>query len=581
MIQPSLQIGGGDWAVKETKLLGTNPLLNEKLPVEIDVTNATIGTRVNKEGIIENGPRNLLTFSEDFNNAAWQKQGSTATIPIVTANSIIAPNGTLTAELVEYSLVPDGDFCALTANVTNVSESTTVSIYAKAFDSSQVGKKISIIGNGTLGVSGSVGTLTLDWQRFTYIKPGKNNQIIIGKGRSTYLSGGITNAEMATKFYIWGAQLEEGSTATEYYPTTTRTNLARIDYSSGEAALLLEPQRTNLALNSKTFDNWTKINAVVSINNAIAPDGTMTAAKLTATVGSGHSEHKIISLLTTADSVSAIYAKKAEERYLNIRRNSNLTWGNVIFDLELGTLVLNSNPTNAIPKITNVGNGWYRCEVAHKELGQSEVGFGISRGTTDAYASSNTTDGILIWGAQVEIGSYATSYIPTLASAVTRNADVITKTEISNLINSQEGVLFVESEYTRAGPGSSARKLISINDGTSTNLIDIFIPSGQNTLFVRVRASSQQFGAMTTSNVPLGKIKVAYSYKSNNYSLYINGTLIEKVTTGGNFIFSSALNILQVGDGEATGDELGGRINQLHIYKTVLTDAQLITLTTI
>jgi hypothetical protein len=64
MIQPSLQIGGGDWAVKETKLLGTNPVLNEKLPVEIDVTNATIGTRVNKEGIIENGPKNLLTFSQ-------------------------------------------------------------------------------------------------------------------------------------------------------------------------------------------------------------------------------------------------------------------------------------------------------------------------------------------------------------------------------------------------------------------------------------------------------------------------------------------------------------------------------------
>jgi hypothetical protein len=187
----------------------------------------------------------------------------------------------------------------------------------------------------------------------------------------------------------------------------------------------------------------------------------------------------------------------------------------------------------------------------------------------------------LIWGAQIEAGAYPTSYIPTTSAAVTRLADAASKTGISSLIGQTEGTLFVEAEYTRISDDGIARKLASLNDGSSANLVDIYVPSGLNTLQARVRAGSTTLGAITTSSVPTGKVKIAYAYKANNYALYINGTQIGVVTTGGALSFSSPVTIAQIGDGEAGNDELGGTIGQTLVFKTRLTNAQLAELTTL
>ena len=104
----------------------------------------------------------------------------------------------------------------------------------------------------------------------------------------------------------------------------------------------------------------------------------------------------------------------------------------------------------------------------------------------------------------------------------------------------------------------SARKLMSVNDGTSANLVDMYVNAGANTLTARVRANCGQFGAIGISNNPTGIVKIAYAYKANDYVLYINGTQYGSVTSGGSFTFSSALDIIQIGDGEAGNDELGG-----------------------
>jgi hypothetical protein len=554
MIQPSLQIGGGDWAVKETKLLGTNPLLNEKLPVEIDVTNATIGTRVNEQGIIENGPRNLLTFSETFDNAVWQKQGSTATIPIVTANSIIAPNGTLTAELVEYSLVPDGDFCALTANVTNVSESTTVSIYAKAFDLSQVGKKISIIGNGTLGVSGSVGTLTLDWQRFTYIKPGKNNQIIIGKGRSTYLSGGITNAEMATKFYIWGAQLEEGSTATEYYPTTTRTNLARIDYSSGKAALLIEPRRTNLATYSEDFDNsqWIK-NAGVSIvpNVDISPSNILTADKLIGANniawGGGSILQRSFSVSSSTNYTLSVYVKSADVATLfslSIRDN------NVGGQQTSSFLINNTN--------------WIKVSLNYTTSSTQSL-IGIIMG--------NTNGDVLIWGAQLEVGAYDTSYIPTLASAVTRNVDIFTKNNIytDKLLTNAGGTWLIKLDNNLARVRDTFANGIQLIDNGGTNSIVLTFGGQTSPLEIFVRKTQNGTSTVLTN----------LNGETVNCVIKWNGVILDIFLNGIKIVSGSSFTTLDLNNFNVTGTDVTKRIQSMLLFPIPLTDAQCVALTTI
>jgi hypothetical protein len=199
MENPSLQIGGGDWAVKETKLLGTNPVLNRKIPVEIDVTNATIGTRVNKEGFIENGPRNLLTFSENFDNAVWVKNDT-----VVLSTNNANPFGKLNATKLGFTLQNNPNFQQVISTVPG-----------KVFTTSFYVRRVS--GNATIYLR--VGSLnpnninpTSVWQRFSVTGVTDSTT-----GRCTI--GAVSPVLGVDVIEIWGAQLEENLIATEYYPT--------------------------------------------------------------------------------------------------------------------------------------------------------------------------------------------------------------------------------------------------------------------------------------------------------------------------------------------------------------------------
>jgi len=223
-----------------------------------------------------------------------------------------------------------------------------------------------------------------------------------------------------------------------------------------------------------------------------------------------------------------------------------------------------------------VSDGWKRIESTHTMVSASyEFGF--------FDVSGSTGDRFYIWGAQLEEGSYATSYIPNYGTAlgVTRNADTAQITSAEYLIGQTEGTLFIECEYPRTGSGGPSRKLISVNDGSSSNLVDIFVSSGANTLLARVRANSGPFGYINISNNPTGVVKIAYAYKANDYVLYINGTQYGSATTGGAFTFSSALDIIQIGDGESVNDELGGKCAQALIFTTRLSNTELAALTTL
>jgi hypothetical protein len=277
MAIPSLKLGNGEWAVKETKLLATYPVLNRKIPVEIDAIRATTATRVNDLGFIESvgtgiaridyssgeaalliEPQrtNVIIQSNGFQTSSWGKAGSTAVIPIVTPNSFESPDGTTNSALVEITSVADGEFSTLTQSVTSTSDSTTLSVFLRAYDASQVGKKVALIGNGTGGVTGSTATLSLSWQRFTFNRTSQINQILIGKGRSTASSGNITQAEMSTKFYIYEAQLEVGNNATSIIPTTTTAVTRNQDLISKTGISdLINSQEGVIYLKAKASEN--------------------------------------------------------------------------------------------------------------------------------------------------------------------------------------------------------------------------------------------------------------------------------------------------------------------------------------
>jgi hypothetical protein len=392
-------------------------------------------------GYIEKVRTNLLLQSEAF-NTTW----STYTGTTVTANAVSAPNGTLTADRIE------GTSAAARGVYQSISTSAiphTFSVYLKSATGSSTTCRIWV------DSFASIITVTNDWQRFSV-----TGITAAGFGQFTITSA----ASSAIDVYAWGAQVETGDIATDYIPTTTVAvsvgpvaNLPRLNYpinsdgSVGCPSLLLEPQRTNLALYSEQFDNayWTKFNATITENNAVSPDGTSSADRLVLTSVSAASQtmSRQAAIVTSTTTVTfSTFVKYVDKQYIQLVFAGSFSSQFANFDLINGTVTAG---TYVGANVQNYGNGWYRISITTTGLNTNCLPFIWALDTAlagrAADSTSTGTSAYLLWGAQVEDGSYATSYIPTLGAAVTRLADSCSKTGISSLIGQTEGTLFVEA----------------------------------------------------------------------------------------------------------------------------------------
>lgn len=554
---------------------------------DMDVVRATTATRVNSAGLIEVVPRNLLTYSEQFDNANWTKIAS------ITANATDAPNGFLTAD--KISEIASSNFQNIFQSVAQNIGQYTYSIYLKKGQndrcvlfagSSQALLWIDMTNwtsfSQTNVNSYSINAVGNDWYRvqFTYTNTSSGNHqtginlVQIGTTNTVNYLGNTSNG-----MFIWGAQVEQGSTATEYFPTTTRLNIPRIDYTNGSCpSLLVEPQRTNLFLRSEEFNDtsWVKINANVTANDTISPSGVLNADKLIATAVSGIH----VALQTATGSISgttfttSVFVKASGLSRITLLNNQG-GGGIVDYNLTTATFTLTSGVSASIQ---NYGNGWYRCIMTFipntTGLFNLQVRLADSSGNTTF--TGNGVDGVSLWGFQVEQRTYPTSYIPTVASSVTRNADLISKTGISSLIGQTEGTVFLDFELLPNNINSSY--VFALNDGTTTNMIrsEIYILSptvsqfrtGVNTLGV-----SQGDNFTTISQL---KNKMAISYSLNNLKIFINGTLVA-TDTSVTIPTMSAFNI-----GNRTLDNIiGSSFKQAILFKTQLTNAECIALTTL
>ena len=197
-------------------------------------------------------------------------------------------------------------------------------------------------------------------------------------------------------------------------------NVPRLDYTNGTCpTILVEPQRTNLSTYSQDFNNvdWGKQNATITTNNIDSPDGNNTADKVSFASGGFMFRNFIVA--ENQSYTFSIFVKKGGSSVLKISE----AWyvgTSVIFNLNNGTI------TSGTGKIENYGNSWYRCSMTFTlSLGQV-----ISAWTIN---DNGNNQNFYIWGAQLEAGLYATSYIPTTSASVTRNADVITDNTITGI----------------------------------------------------------------------------------------------------------------------------------------------------
>lgn len=558
---------------KSGKVYAQKPLTTDG---QLTFTRASSATRVGPNGLIEEVRTNNLLHSQAFDNAVYNK----GTGGSVSANTVVAPDGTMTADVYTFA-TSTSSYAYLSQSVAGTSQiPNTFSIYIKRPAGSGSRTLRLVVTDVTISTAFSSNlTVTESWQRFEFSRTSAATTGNVGIGLSTGSSGvSIAAGEV---LHVWGAQLETGDIATAYIPTTTAavsvgpvSGLPRLDYLNSTCPkLLLEPQRTNLMTFSEQFDNaiWSKTNTTITANTAVSPDGYTNADKLVENTSLGN--HRIFQGPAATPSTAytaSVFVKKEEITSVEILE-TNL--GGCIFNLTNGTI---TSGTGGF--IENYGNGWFRCGIT-KTTGVAQVGFTLQirlvKGGTSTY-TGNGVDGLYLWGCQIEAGAYATSYIPTLAASVTRVADSgCGKTGISSLIGQTEGTLFAEVDLTLGRNNTGAGNgMLEVLDSGRANAVTILKSATANQILIALRVNSVNTFISAGAYIN-GTNKIAVAYKSGQNVCYVNGVLA--ATSSLSFTFSASVDAVNVG--AYTTNVIDDRISQALLFKTRLTNAQLAELT--
>ena len=338
------------------------------------------------------------------------------------------------------------------------------------------------------------------------------------------------------------------------------TNLPRINYEGGCGSWLFEPQSTNLIEYSNDYADayWIKstsgsgIAPIVTSNYAISPDGTQNADRIqfdATTSGSNSDRSRIRTTLTLSDVTDytfSFYAKSTDGTDQKI---------SILFD-------------NSQISVKTITSEWKRFEATSQQTGTSSI-CGL-----DLRGGNASTSDILVYGIQVEQLSYATSYIPTDGSTVTRNQDLCTNGATgTGLINSTEGVLYAE---IAANSNDLTYRIFSINDGSRNNRVYLQYTNASNTLAAVVKSSNNTQANMTlVVSDETNFIKVGFKYKANDFALWVNGVEVGTDTSG---LSPIGLNNLAFNDG--TSNNFFGKTKALAVFP-YLSDSELQSLTTI
>jgi hypothetical protein len=602
MTNPTLTLGGGNWAVEEDFVLGykINEELNKYIPREISATRTSDGLAQDSTGVLRRYPWNLSQFSEQFENAHFAKQNSS-----IISNVGLSPINTLTAD----KLVPNTTLGQHRIfNQVNFSGPGTFSVYAKAdgYNFLSLGTSGGISGggiyfnlsNGTIsgtapGFTPSIQNIGNGWYRCSLYSDtmgaGLNLSYWIIARETASLSD--FTGDDTKGILIWGAQINEGSIL-PYFRTTNRQDVLRVDYSTGQPALLLEPSRTNILYKSEEFDNayFTKRGGSSIISNTtISPNNTTTADTLQ---GDGTSGFKEIIVLNLGSNLNAgttytysFYAKKNTNNFIQLIFTNSVFTGSLIANYNLDTGVLGTVTAGVTATITSVGNGWYRCTAtATATSTSSSNGFiiGLITSATSARAEVSTlSTSVFIWGVQLEAGSYATTYIPNYSSSTVavRNTDgfIFNNIYTNGFINASGGTWFIQLrnniEYVRDAGSSGLYISTILGSGVGANSIEIRNPStssGRLQIFKRVLGSGTMLSTTSTDIV-----KVAIKWNGTRLFLFVNG---DQITLSGGIENFAATTMEFLADDTR---DVPRFIQKMELYNTPLSDTELETLTTL
>jgi hypothetical protein len=516
-------------AFKQGAVQAYKPLNSEG---EFKFVSTSSSTRVNEDGLIEKERSNQLLQSNTF-DTTWVKGDVTLT------SSQSGYDGSSDAWL----LTKNDAFGRLEQTI-SLSGVQAYSLYAKANDSDWIFFRVDYSG-GTAsgyfdlanGVGGSFGNVIHSditsvgngWYRIQIVFNETINIVRIYPAEDNNQIGGTSGS-----IYIQDAQLEKGLVATEYIATSTvpvykgvTSSFPTLTHKDDKAVLALEPSRTNFELNSEYFNEPTANQELtITANTTTSPEGLVNATRIIDNAVSGYHRFYNFPTLTAASGTTmthSIFAKADGHSWFQISSggSTDSQWAN--FDLTNGVVGNSSASANA--DIQPMGNGWYRCILNSSTTGASSQTIStIISLTNDTDVStrfstySGTGNGIFIWGLQLELGSYPTSYIPTYGTAVTRPKQSYLESLKGEGVIGTEGTMYFEFEGLEDGENS---KLFTLSDKTSNNRLTVQNIDGLMSCSLVSGGSTQ---ATVSTSVPVDRLnKVAIGYAADDVRVYING----------------------------------------------------------
>ena len=415
---------------------------------------------------------------------------------------------------------------------------------------------VTVTGSGSLaGSSGASGTASAG-NPATFVATGTTGTFT--------LTGSLTTI-----------QLNRAPAHSRYIPTTSAAVYSLpIDHNPitfDPLGVLIEEQRTNLRTYSEQFDSgvWTNSASAVTANTSTSPDGGVNADKLSEdTTSNIHRLANFASYTSGTVYTWSVYAKQSG-RFLYI--NAAAIAARAVFHLSNGT----TSAAVGTSTITDVGGGWYRCSVTGTAPATTSTSMFMQ--INNSYAASDLTylgdgtSGIYLWGAQLEAGSFPTSYIPTVASQVTRAADQVSILTSAFGYNAAESTLVVEA-------------LIPNINGVPSNLLS----TTANILYTyRLNSTTMYLYGLTGGAFMVGIAaggapsasfnKFAWAAKQDDFAISANGGAVSPDTLGN---MPASATTLQIGgyDNGST-KKADGHIKRITYFPTRKSNADLQVLT--
>jgi hypothetical protein len=374
------------------------------------------------------------------------------------------------------------------------------------------------------------------------------------------------------------------------------SGVPRLDYytsggTAGCPALLVEPSAQNLVLNSQdTATSWAiGANTASGYIDVIGVSGNTVTASASGSIASNVFVRRLFNTVLASGSTHTVSflmrqtgAHTIGGYWISITGIGEVGGGfNVSGSFSSGAIYSPAGAINRIRRVERWGTDVYRCSETFTLTASGTLG-GIFMGplaTVSSVVATVASGTQMSFAApQIELGALPTSFIPTTAAPVTRNAEVITLSgAVSGCIGQTEGTIYAEVDVRSLNSGVF-RRVFSLHDTTINNVIQVFTSDSSSILTASISTSGVSQASIATASAVTGVAKIAIGYALNNVAFFVNGLQVGVTDTSATIPACSAINI---GTSAAGGSFFNDRIRAAALYSTRLTDSELAALTTI